>query len=1536
MGAFQPVTRDWFARRFEGPSPAQAEAWPHIMAGESTLISAPTGSGKTLAAFLCAIDRMVFQNVEDPPERRGVRILYISPVKALARDVERNLQEPLASICALAAERGEPHHMPRVAVRSGDTPQNERQKMRRDPPDILITTPESLFLILTSEAREILRAVDTVIVDEIHAIVGSKRGAHLALSVERLVRLAGRPVQRIGLSATSRPLDLVARFLAGSRGRPVKIVDASMKRAFDVRVESAVTDMTALPREALNTPRPDEGGLQVERPWIGSGTSASGRGIVIPDSSTQAPSVAQGAPSILPAIHARVLELILAHRSTIVFVNSRRTAERVASALNERAGESGPVCRAHHGSLAREERELVEGALKDGTLRAVVATSSLELGIDMGLVDLVVQIETPPSVASATQRVGRASHHLGGVPKALVFPTYRGDLLAAAATIHALQRGEIEPVTLPRNPLDVLAQQILSILVADPMFADDLFALVRSAASFATLPRKLFDGVLDMLAGRYPSHEFRDLRPRIVWNRETGELRARVGVRLILFANAGTIPDRGLFGVFLGGSSAAADAEGRRAPSRRVGELDEEIVFESRVGDIVMLGASSWRIDEIQRDRVMVMPAPGLRGRMPFWKADRPPRPVENARRIGALSRQILSLGRKRGAELLQGDYALDERAAANLTGYLFDQKSASAAPTDETLVLERMRDEMGDLRLCLLSSFGGRVHQPLALAIAGKAKRDGRQEVEMVVSDDGIILRLHDRERPLTLLDLLPASTEVEALVRAELSDSTLFAARFREAAGRSLLLPRRRPGSRSPLWAQRQKAHALLSVASRFPAFPLILEAYRECLTEDFDVAATVELMKQVEKREVKAVTLDVDRPSPFASALLFGYVSTVMYDDDAPLAERRAHALSIDESQLQALLGETAFQDLLDEAALVEVHEELQSISPGRRIRTADGLHEALVRLGDLSLEEVAARAAGPEVAGFAETLAREHRVVEVAIAGEQRLIAVEDAALCRDALNVSLPRGLPKVFLEKAAGGVAALVERFARTRGPFTTAAVRERFGLAPDTAQAHLEALETGGRLIRGPFTRQPDDVEWCDVDALRRIRRLSLARARGGVNPVEARDYARFLMAWHDLGPASREGAADAESMAESAARHQDRSDALLAAIEQLQGCPLPASALETDILAARVSEYRSQDLDLLVARGEVVLEGRGPLGARDGKVALYLAPNRFLFGAVANEPLAEDVAARVRAVLQSRGALFLPEIEAACPGLRRSDVVSALWSLFWNGEVTNDSIAALRARVFDPAKSPGKRFVAPRFGRYRSRLDTPADGVGRFSLLTPRPAEAVESRLALIEQWLARHGVLTREAIAAEGKEGGFGTVYPLLRALEERGQVRRGYFIEGLGVLQFADAAAVDRMREMKEAGLDGRAAVLAATDPANPFGVTVHWPSWCEGAAERRARAHVVIADGELTALLFADGARVMVSPAHATRTADESTRLARISAQAIAAWMRRRALRIIGHEAQGARETPAPALNRSALAPALREAGLAPSGPGFRL
>ena len=1514
-----PITRAWFASRFAAPSAAQEKAWPHVLAGRSTLISAPTGSGKTLAAFLCAIDRLVFQHTpratrgrsRGSSEDRGVRVLYISPVKALARDVERNLQEPLSAICDLASAQNAVFYRPAVAVRSGDTPQAERQRMRRNPPDILITTPESLFLILTSDARRMLASVETIIVDEIHAIVGTKRGAHLAVSLERVARLAARPVQRVGLSATCRPLDLVARFLAGSRGPKVEVVDAPIRRAFDVRVESAVPDMTSLPRERVESSGSGSAG---HGPWKGTGTAASGRDIRAEavrgaSADSLATSPAEGAPSIWPSIHARALELIRAHRSTIVFVNARRAAERVASAINELAG--GETCRAHHGSLAREERELVEGALKDGSLRAVVATSSLELGIDMGLVDLVIQIETPSSVSSTIQRVGRASHHLGGVPKALLFPVYRGDLLAAASTVKALHQGDIEPVTLPRNPLDVLAQQILSILVSGPMDIDDLFSLVRKAAPYSGLPRASFEGVLDMLAGRYPSHEFRDLRPRIVWNRSTGELRARAGARMLLFANAGTIPDRGLFGVFLAANRTNGET-GSRSLSRRVGELDEGMVFESRAGDIVMLGASSWRIDEIDKDRVIVVPAPGLRGRMPFWKADRPPRPVENAKRIGALARKIAGLSEARGRELLENGYSLDPSAARNLASYIAEQKERGALPTDKTVVLERMRDEMGDLRLCLLSSFGGRVHQPLALAITRRMRACGA-EVEATVSDDGIILRLPDRETTPGFQDLLPPSRELERLVREELSESTLFAARFREAAGRSLLLPRRRPGSRSPFWAQRQRAHSLLSVASRFKEFPLILEAYRECLSEDFDVAATIDILRGIEKREIRAITVDVERPSPYATALLFGYVATVMYGEDAPLAERRAHALAIDESQLRALLGETAFQDLLDPKVMAEVHAELQSLTPSRRIRTLDGLHDTLLRIGDLSESEVEGRAAGPSVAGFVDVLVREKRAAFVAIGVESRLIAAEDAGLYRSAAGITLPEGLPPAFSEAVPDARVGLLRRFAQTRGPFSTADAVARYGLSRDVVAETLERLESRGDLYRGPFTPDAVDVEWCDAAVLKRIRRQSLAKARGEVSAVDSRDYARFLVAWNGLGDEASHGG--------------DRIEALLAAVEQIQGAAIPTSALEQDVLLSRVPEYRGQDLDVLVSRGDVVVEGRGALNTRDGRVALYIGPHRDALGATPFEPCVGEPFARIRSVLAGRGALFFPEIARALPDLRSHDLIDALWSLFWNGEVTNDAVSALRARTAGASVSASRRIVASTMNRYRSRFDIPREAVGRFSLLTPPGGDRAEVALASIEQWLARYGVLTREAVMAEGCTGGFSGIYPVLRALEERGQVRRGYFVEGLGALQFADPAAVDRLREIKAARDSGQSVVLAATDPAQPFGATLRWPEWTKGEGERRAHHHVTIADGTLTALLAGEGSRVLV---HLPDNEGESARLARLTARAIAAWMRRGAIRIIGH-------APSPrALNQGLLAAALRSEGLSPSGPGFRL
>ncbi len=1025
LDQFHPAVANWFRAAFAAPTRAQALAWPEILAGRSTLLSAPTGSGKTLAAFLAAIQRVMFAPAPPRPDR--CRVLYVSPLKALAVDVERNLRAPLAGIAREAARRGDRVHLPSLAVRSGDTPGVERVRMARTPPDILITTPESLFLILTSNARAMLAAVEVVILDEIHALVGTKRGAHLALSVERAAEIAGRELQRIGLSATQRPLEVVARYLCGGEPgrrwapRSVSIVDAGAKKAFDLRVEVPVEDMSR-PGEVI-----EPGGAEIP----------------------EGPANRLPRRSIWPAIHPRLLALIRAHKSSILFVNSRRLAERLAAALNELAGEE--LVRAHHGSLAREERLLIEDALKAGRVPALVATSTLELGIDMGAVDLVIQIETPPSVASGMQRIGRAGHQAGAVSRGVLFPKYRGDLLATAAITRAMLAGEVEETRVPKNPLDVLAQHLVSMVVAGERKVDDCFALVRRAAPYADLPRRQFEGVLDMLSGRYPSDQFAELRPRVTWDRLRGLLRPREGARALVVANAGTIPDRGLYGVFL------ADGEptgpGKRG-GRRVGELDEEMVFESRIGDVFVLGASSWRMLEITRDRVLVEPAPGEPGKLPFWKADRPPRPVDTGRAIGRLTRELLSSPRPRALRRLLEEHCLDAKAAANLLNYLEEQQQATGAlPDDRTIVLERFRDEMGDWRLCLLSPFGGRVHAPWTLALEAKLARAGEPEVETLWSDDGIVLRLPDRDRAPDATALLPDPEEIEDLVVGALAGSALFAASFREAAARALLLPRRRPGQRTPLWMQRKRAADLLAIASRYRSFPVILEAYRECLQDIFDLPALLELAERVRRREIRLVTVDTTAPSPFAASLLFNYVANYIYDGDAPLAERRAHALMVDQRQLRELLGEAELRELLDPGALTELELTLQGLDPGRKAGSADRLHDLLLRIGDLSPDEITARVAPragrgetaavapPDARALAaqliEALVAERRVIRIHIAGEERLIAGEEAGRFRDALGLPPPPGLPAAFLEAVPDALVEIVARYARTHGPFS-------------------------------------------------------------------------------------------------------------------------------------------------------------------------------------------------------------------------------------------------------------------------------------------------------------------------------------------------------------------------------------------------------------------------------------------------------------------------------------------------------------------
>ncbi|HLX35668.1 MAG TPA: DEAD/DEAH box helicase, partial [Candidatus Limnocylindrales bacterium] len=933
LAPFSNPVRAWFESAFETPTPAQAGGWAAISQGAHTLIHAPTGSGKTLAAFLWCLDGLVRRPSPSPSRSvpGTVRVLYVSPLKALTYDVERNLRAPLHGISLAAARLGAPEPRIAIASRTGDTPQEDRRELARRPPDILVTTPESLYLLLTSVARDTLRGVETLIVDEVHAIAGTKRGAHLALSIERLeaLRPAGAPrLQRIGLSATQRPLETIARFLGGAGpDREVTIVDAGSRKPLELRVVVPVDDMSrlgeAIPLDEL------------------PGGPVGGRG----DMRT----------SIWPAIHPRLLELIRQHHSTIVFTNSRRLAERLAQRLNELAGEE--LVRAHHGSIAREQRLQIEEDLKAGRVPAIVATSSLELGIDMGAVDLVVLVESPTSVASGLQRVGRAGHQVGEPSRGIVFPKFRGDLLEAAVVTRRMHEGAIETTVLPRNPLDVLAQQLVAMAVMDRWTVAELLALVTRAAPFETLSREALEAVLGMLAGAYPSDEFAELKARLTWDRVTDVIEGRRDARVVAVTSGGTIPDRGLFGVFLAGEA------GTRG--RRVGELDEEMVYELRAGmhgDVIVLGASSWRVADITPDRVIVEPAPGIPGKLPFWKGDAVGRPIELGRAIGAFIREAeadLARGERGHRALearLQETHDLDELAARNLVQYLDEEREvAGALPTDRRIVVERFRDELGDWRMVVLSPFGGRVHAPLTLAIEARLRDRLGIEAQTIWSDDGIAVRLPEGEGDgdssrLAEVErlLFPDPDEIEDLVVEAVGGSALFASRFRENAARALLLPRRRPGSRTPLWQQRQRAADLLQVASRYGSFPILVETYRECLSDVFDLEALRDLLGGIARRDVTVHSVETVKASPFASSILFDYVAAYMYEGDAPLAERRAGALALDRDLLRELLGQEELRELLDPEALADLELSLQGLAEDRHADSVDHLHDLLRRI------------------------------------------------------------------------------------------------------------------------------------------------------------------------------------------------------------------------------------------------------------------------------------------------------------------------------------------------------------------------------------------------------------------------------------------------------------------------------------------------------------------------------------------------------------------------------------------------------------
>ena len=1514
FAGFADLVRDWFTGAFAAPTAAQTGAWRAIREGQHTLVVAPTGSGKTLAAFLSAIDGLVSRPIPETAARR-CRVLYLSPLKALAVDVERNLRAPLTGISALAARQGFAAPQVSVAVRSGDTPSQDRRVFSRDGADILITTPESLFLLLTSRAREMLAGVETVIIDEVHAVAASKRGAHLAVSLDRLDALLEHPAQRIGLSATVRPIEEVGRFLTG--GRPFTLVRPPASKEIQVDVVVPVADMSALGAPTGDLSGPAAG--EVER------------------------------TSIWPHVEERVVDLIESHRSTIVFANSRRLAERLTARLNEiyserqvareeadpaaplgrppaqvmaqsgaSSGAPSVLARAHHGSVSREQRALVEDDLKTGRLPAVVATSSLELGVDMGAVDLVIQVEAPPSVSSGLQRIGRAGHQVGAPSHGVMFPKYRGDLVSAAVVAGRMREGQIEALKVLANPLDVLAQQIVAICAMDDITVDELHELIRRSAPFAGLGRGALEAVLDMLSGRYPSEQFAELRPRLTWDRVTGALTGRPGAQRLAVTSGGTIPDRGLFGVFL------ASGEG---PGRRVGELDEEMVYESRVGDVFALGSTSWRIMDITHDRVLVQPAPGLPGRLPFWKGDTLGRPAELGRAQGEFVRRMSTEPAAVATAALR-ESGLDAYAADNLLAYLVEQKDATGqVPDEQTLLLERFRDELGDWRLVLHSPYGAAVHAPWALVVAARLRERFGVDVQAMHADDGIVVRLPDvdfgEEDGLpadisSVFDLDPDSVQAE--VTAEIGGSAIFAARFRECAARALLLPRRQIGARQPLWQQRQRASQLLEVASAYPTFPIVAEAVRECLQDVFDVPSLIEVMRGLRSRTIRLSEVTTSAPSPFARSLLFGYVAQFIYEGDSPLAERRAAALTVDPALLAELLGGDglALRDLLDPRAVAETEADLQRLSESRRARNPDEIADLLRILGPMSTDEIAARSLlpGEGIAGVLAELAAARRAIEVRVGGEPRWADPVDAPLLRDALGIPLPTGIAESLLTEVNDPLGRLISRYARTHGPFVAAAPAHRFGLGVAVVTDALRRLAGTGRVAEGEF--RPLDQggregtrEFVDADVLRLLRRRSLAALRSEVEPVPADAFARFLPAWNGIGGNRSRG-----------------TDALYRAVEQLAGALIPASALESLVLPARVSDYTPALLDELCSSGEVVWTAHGALGADDGWVSLHLAdsaPLTIPVPADVDLPSAERGAPvgalpdghRHRALLAalSRGGAFFfrdladaariefPDETPATEG----ELVEALWDLVFAGLVSSDTLAPLRARLSGgrtahrSARRPRARprmpsrlaLLSARGAATGSanRRTVPATAVGRWSLIPPVETDPTVRAQASAEVLLDRYGIVTRGSVVAEERPGGFAAAYRVLAAFEEAGRTRRGYFIEGLGAAQFASPGAVDRLRTFV-AEPDGvpslSAVVLAAADPANPYGAALPWPDRADAGADgdsraashrpaRRAGALTVLVDGQpalyterggRTLLTFADDPTVLKAAADA--------------------------------------------------------------------
>lgn len=1504
LDLFSLPTKTWFRHAFSAPTNVQRQAWPHIKAKENVLAVAPTGSGKTLAAFLAAIDELMADHsdrsdagrAKDASKKRGVTVLYVSPLKALGSDVERNLRIPLEGIAAEHDAMGIARPDIDVAIRSGDTTARERRRIAAHPPDILITTPESLYLLLTSQARHILKTVQTVILDEVHALAATKRGAHVALSLERLDSLTKRKVQRIGLSATVNPVKEAAFFLGGDQ--QVSIVDAADAVHMNLNIVEPVADMTASPDSA------DDEGFRAAGFPSDSSADVSDVNREVSGLTTQSEdysSSAVSAPhSIWPAVERSILDEILRHRSTLVFVNSRGVAERLTARLNDlyahaecgaafdnRAYGDGKhydsvvgsssslvgshdrretIAMAHHGSVAKERRKVIENDLKHGRLRCVVATSSLELGIDMGAVDMVIQIAPPLSISSGLQRVGRADHRVGGTSHALFYPLTRQELITCAATVEGMKDGEIEPLSVRHNPLDILAQQTVAAVAMEDWRVEDWYASVRRAAPFASLSRPMFDNVIGMLTGAYDSEEFSAFRPPLQLNADQGLLSARPGAQRLAVTSGGTIPDRGTYTVVL----PEADASSGR---KKVGELDEEMVYESRVGDVITLGTSTWQIDEITNDRVVVTPAPGRTARLPFWHGEGPGRDAGFGALLGAFTREtgsgLISAsshalrrcvpgvadlcefsdsqgvagsrvfdGKRRGeavepcfnadVERRLRNSGLDDNGVRNLAGLLSEQMIATKVlPSDKTIVIERCRDEEGDWRVILHSPYGRRVHEPWALAVANRLKRRFGFDGQTYATDDGIVVRLPEQDGQLNTTDLfLFDAEELLRDVEEGIGDSVLFATRFRECAARSLYMPRMNPGKRVPLWQQRMRAADLLAAAKTQRNFPLVLETARECLQDVYDLPALKRLMTDIDERKIKVCDVETQSPSPFAKNLLFGFVGSAMYEYDAPQAERRASLLSMDPEVLEELLGSDHVADVLDPRAVDQVERELSQ----------------------------------------------------------------------------------KQFWNELDPDDVPGRIMRFCKTHGPFNADEVVEELGLDSVTVVHELDDLKARGLLMTGLFVEGLRGTQYLHREVFRRMRSRSRTLTNKSLKPVGAEVYQSWLFARQGIGLATnqveseqvglagRPSAGTVESIQgrgnESVSsppwlrdRRFDGLDCLYRVIGQLEGMPLPAAMWESAVFPTRVPDFTPSMLDELLSAGEVIWVGSKDEGSKGegvatasesvmkpGKIAFYLSDSPLL-GNVDECESCNDNA--IMTVLRSGGSYRAEQLEHQWQlqsGTTSQEIVNPLtgevnmssagdeaferdvWSSVWQGSLTNSSFAPVRALIQSSNPVRGVSRVQRRSATSRRHLyarprverrpQLPRTLAGLWSAVASRDAVGVEQRaISQVEVLIERYGIIAPSLIDMDPTPLSFSDIYPVLKHMETAGVLVRGMFVRGLSPVQFAERDTVDHLRQWRTQDVLFPV-VLDAADPASLAGAAVGWPAMRTGMRKAGVNGQVV--------------------------------------------------------------------------------------------